>query len=126
VSLTEIAVIAAGLILGYWAVSKLFSDGPAATPSSTEPAGPAGTNSSAGGDAAAANAAAQPAWAAILNVSADATSDEIRAAYEALLAKVQPDQLNALGADFRDLAERKSRELTQAYREAMQARGVEP
>ncbi|HWI99043.1 MAG TPA: J domain-containing protein [Burkholderiales bacterium] len=81
----EALVVAFGLFLGYWVVAKLLGDKPAS-------------------DA--------PEWHRTLQVPADASIEEIRAAYRSLMGQHQPD-------------ERKSKEVAAAYRSAMQARGVD-
>jgi DnaJ domain len=81
----EALVVAFGLFLGYWVVAKLLGDKPAS-------------------DA--------PEWHRTLQVPADASIEEIRAAYRSLMGQYHPD-------------ERKSKEITAAYRSAMQARGVD-
>ena len=80
----EALVVAFGLFLGYWIVAKLLGDTPRP-------------------DA--------PEWHRTLQVSADASVEEIRAAYRSLMEKYHPD-------------ERTSKEITAAYRSAMQARGA--
>ena len=48
-------------------------------------------------------------WHQVLNIDANASVDEIRAAYQALLSRCDPDE---------------AREIAVAYREAMRSRGV--
>jgi len=81
----EALVVAFGLFLGYWVVAKLLGDKPAS-------------------DA--------PEWHRTLQVPADASIEEIRAAYRSLMGQHQPD-------------ERKSKEVAASSRSAMQARGVD-
>ena len=76
----EALMVAFGLFLGYWVVAKLLAGAPPST---------------------------APEWHRTLNVPPDASVEEIRAAYQALIA------------------ERTSDEVTAAYRRAMQARGVD-
>jgi hypothetical protein len=97
VSGVEMVVVAFGLFLGYWVVAKLLGG----TPSSDAPE-----------------------WHRALNVSADASVEEIQAAYQALMGQYHPDKVASLGAELKALAERKSSEITAAYRRALQARGV--
>jgi cytoskeletal protein RodZ len=54
------------------------------------------------------------AWHQILNIDANASIDEIKAAYQALVSQDDPGKV----------AERRSKEITAAYREAMRSRGV--
>jgi DnaJ-domain-containing protein 1 len=111
VSLEEIAVITLCLFGGYWGVSFLFQRkdrerGPRAdaVPSQHQQTSP-------------------PNWATVLGVSADASVDAIRQAYQHRIAEYHPDKVAALGAELRELAERKSKEINLAYDEACRARG---
>ena len=109
-SLEEIAVIALCLFGGYWGVSFLFQRkdrerGPqAGTPAPQYPQ-------------------SAPAWARVLGVSPKAGIDEIRRAYQQRMAEYHPDKVAMLGAELRELAERKSKEINLAYDEASRARG---
>ena len=111
-TLSEGAVILFGLFAGYWVVGKLFFGSP---PAKDAPK-PAGT----------AEAGAEPGWHEILGLSPEATADQIREAYKHLISKYHPDKVDALGQELRDLAERKTQEITAAYRRAMRSRGVDP
>lgn len=51
----------------------------------------------------------------ILNLSPDADDDAIRTAYHRQAQQYHPDKVQHLGAEFRELAERKMRELNEAY-----------
>jgi DnaJ-domain-containing protein 1 len=115
-SAMELVVVAFGLFLGYWLVSKLMGGKPAAEPERTaeEPraAGPA---------------TPEPrAWHEVLEISPVAPVEEIRDAYKRLMSLYHPDKVASLGPELGALAERKSKEVTVAYREAMQSRGLEP
>jgi DnaJ like chaperone protein len=131
-TLSEGAVILFGLFAGYWVVSKLFFGPPptkgAPKPAGTAPAGgaadPAAGAEPAGG--AESTARAVPGWHEILGVSAEATAEQVREAYKHLISKYHPDKVDALGQELRDLAERKTQEITAAYRGAMRSRGVDP
>ena len=61
-------------------------------------------------------------WHRVLNINPNASVDEIRAAYESLISQYHPDKVATLGAELRAVAERKSKELTAAYQEAMRSR----
>ena len=63
-------------------------------------------------------------WPRVLNIDANASVDEIRAAYEGLISQYHPDKVASLSADLRELAGRKSKEITAAYQEAMRSRGL--
>jgi DnaJ like chaperone protein len=112
-TLNETAVILFGLFAGYWVVSKLFFRAPAAKDKPDPVA--ASTASS-----------VRPIWYETLQVSSAAMAPEIRDAYKHLISKYHPDKVETLGQELRDLAERKSQEITAAYREGMRARGEDP
>jgi DnaJ-domain-containing protein 1 len=80
----EAAVVAFGLFIGYWLVAKLLAGKPES---------------------------GSPEWHRTLQVSPDASVEEIQKAYLALISRYHPD-------------EPKSKEVTAAYHHAMQARGV--
>lgn len=114
-SATEILVILFGLFLGYWVISKLFTDSPreqgrAAPGQESYQSSHNSSNES------------RP-WHEILNVSPRASIDEIRSSYKVLMHQYHPDKVVALGDELKALAERKSKEITAAYREAMQLHG---
>jgi DnaJ-domain-containing protein 1 len=108
-TLTEVAVILFGLFAGYWVVSKLFFRHPK-TDASPGAASPPNT----------------PQWHDILQVSASASSVEIREAYKHLISKYHPDKVDSLGQELKDLAGQKSQQITAAYQEGMRARGEVP
>ena len=133
-TLSEGAVILFALFAGYWVVSKLFFRAPPAKDAPKPPATAAGAvgagGTAAGGAEPAARpepaSATKPAWHEILGVSAEATADQIRDAYKHLVSKYHPDKVDTLGQELRDLAERKTQEITAAYRGAMRSRGLDP
>lgn len=103
-----VMVVLVGLCAGYWLVSKLF-------PGSSSAATPA---------AAATRAPEMPGgWHEVLQVAPTASADEIRAAYRQLISQYHPDKVETLGPDIRDLARRKSQEITVAYERGLEARG---
>ncbi|MCD4547541.1 J domain-containing protein [Burkholderia pseudomallei] len=59
----------------------------------------------------------------MLEVHEDASTNEIKVAYRRLMAQYHPDKVSSLGRELRELAEAKSKAVTQAYRRAMQLRG---
>ncbi len=67
---------------------------------------------------------AQPApWNVVLEVSADASIDEIKNAYRRRINSYHPDKVATLGKEIREVAERKSKEINAAYNAAMRQRG---
>ena len=101
-NIAEFAVIAVGLVVGYWAVSKLFFSSKNAPPLT-----------------------AAPAWHQVLQVSPQATPEQIREAYLKLIATYHPDQIEAVGGQLRDAAAVKASEIANAYRAGLQAHGLD-
>ena len=52
---------------------------------------------------------------AVLGVRKDASTEEIKAAYRELANKYHPDKVQHLGEEFRELAEKRFKEIQQAY-----------
>jgi len=61
---------------------------------------------------------------AVLEISEDATDDEVRAAYKRLVVKHHPDRVASLGEDVRAAAEKKMREINEAKELIYKARGL--
>ena len=53
----------------------------------------------------------------VLNVPKDASQEEIKKAYRQLANKYHPDKVLHLGDEFRELAEKRFKEIEEAYRE---------
>jgi DnaJ domain len=108
-TLSEVGVVLLSLCAGYWALSRLFRPH-AGRPSAEGNRRPARTPPD------------HAAWYVVLGVSPSASRDEIRRAYKSLLGRYHPDKAASLSNEMRELAERKSREITLAYRSAMRYR----
>jgi len=54
-------------------------------------------------------------WHNILGVSSIATIGEIKAAYQRLMSQYHPDKVATLGAEIREVAERRTKEINAAY-----------
>lgn len=139
----EIIVIIFGLLIGYWIVSKSISGGSKKNQSFTS--GDERTNNSSGSYSSQEKQSTESestnesgstskenhskdsalAWNEVLNVSSQASTAELKKAYKVLMSQYHPDKVAALGEELRDLAERKSKEITVAYREAMRCRGID-
>jgi hypothetical protein len=112
-TLIDIAVILFGLFAGYWVVSKLFFKPPPTLGNKVDPAS-------------APIAPTPTPWNDILQVAPTASALEIRDAYKHLISKYHPDKVDSLGQELKDLADKKSQEITAAYQEGMRARGDPP
>ena len=56
---------------------------------------------------------------ATLNVNLDASKDEVTSAYKKLAHQYHPDKVEGLGPEFKELAEKRMREINAAYKELM-------
>lgn len=115
----EVVIVVLGLMAGYWIVSSLLGRSkrpPGTVDGSTgaEPAIDAGVES---------YASSLP-WHNVLGVLAEASVEDIRRAYKVLRSQYHPDKVAALGPELQEVAERKSKEISTAYRQAMRERGV--
>jgi DnaJ-domain-containing protein 1 len=63
-----------------------------------------------------------PDWYQVLEVPQTATIDEISAAYRRKIMQYHPDRVETLGAEFKQLAETRTRELNRAYEIACETR----
>lgn len=55
----------------------------------------------------------------VLNVPRNASPEEIKNAYRKLVNKYHPDKVHHLGVEFRELAEKRFKEIEEAYRKLM-------
>ncbi len=132
-SSTELLVILFGLCIGYWVVSRFGSGNKGQKKQSS-------TQSSPDPEAQRRRAQAEPEsqeqqrrqesesafpalWYEVLNVSPNADTQEIRRAYKSLMSQYHPDKVASLGAELRELCERKTKEINTAYDRAMVERG---
>jgi len=109
-----------GLFIGYWAVSRFI--GKSSTSNSNKKQHQQSESSHDKSNASSYNTY-QPSWHEILNISASANHDEIRSAYKKLMKQYHPDKVSHLGEELRLLADQKSKEITNAYQEAMRLHG---
>jgi DnaJ like chaperone protein len=107
VSTAEIVVIVGGLVFGYLVVAALMKPRRQAPPAAAAPP-----------------EAPPPGWPAVLGVPADASYDDIRAAYRRLMSEYHPDKVAGLGVELRELASRKATEINAAYDAALAERGA--
>lgn len=120
-SFNETVVILAGLFIGYWLVSILLSRNSQSkrTYRDADQAAQSHESSTSFPQSPAA------AWSNVLGVAPSATVDEIRRGYKVQMSQYHPDKVSALGTELRALAERKTKEITGAYRQALRARGFD-
>jgi DnaJ like chaperone protein len=111
VSATEWLVVLIAGVGGYWLLSFLMGG------RKVEP--PLEQKSTTGSEPASLDAQPQE-WWEVLGVSAKASPEEIREAYRKLIAQYHPDKVASLGPEIREVAHRKSQQITEAYRTAMQ------
>ncbi len=119
-TIIEITVIFVGLFIGYWVVSMLTSKKqPIRRPSETHHDVPEDEPKPVGKDS-------DISWHQVLNVTSVASVDEIRKAYRTQMSQYHPDKVATLGVELRALAEKKSKDITNAYRVAMHSHGLDP
>jgi hypothetical protein len=61
-------------------------------------------------------------WWSVLEVSPDASADEIRRSYRRKMQQTHPDRVTGLDPEFVELAEKRTKALNAAYTEAMRSR----
>ena len=103
-----LTIVACGLV-GYGAVHLFLRKPPSPPSASPAPATP--------------SAPVPPHWTSVLELSPDASVEEIRAAYRRLIGQYHPDKVASLGRELRELAEAKSRDIQLAYQAALMERG---
>jgi DnaJ like chaperone protein len=123
--LIEIFAILVGLLVGYFAVSKLISTKPTPQPNTPNPNANPNANQNQ-------NTSSPPppprneeenlAWYEVLKVSPHASADEIHSAYKSQIRQYHPDKVASLGPEIKALAESKSKAINRAYQEGAQAR----
>lgn len=60
----------------------------------------------------------------ILEISPEATHDEVKKAYRKMARKFHPDKVHHLGEDFQKMAEDKFKMVNEAYENIKQERGI--
>lgn len=119
---TEYVVAILGLVFGYWIVHKLITRNPNQKsglnneyPADTEKEllTPQFLGSPNGAS-----------WDIVLGVSSSSKVEDIRRACRIQMGQYHPDKVAGLGVELRALAERKSKEINGAYRQAMREHGV--
>ena len=102
-------VIGIGLVGGYWLVSKVIQKFQKPTPAGQEhEQDPHDTTTNSA-------SSSQPSWYEVLKVPETATLEDIRSAYKILIAQYHPDKVATLGDEIKILAERKAKEINNAY-----------
>lgn len=61
----------------------------------------------------------RPLWHKVLEVRPDSSDEEIKNAYRKLMKEYHPDKVANLGKELRDLAEKKAKEISEAYENAI-------
>lgn len=126
-TLTEMLVTVGGLVLGYVIVNRMFfGDDDAPGLSAGDKAKPQAESQPPPHESPPGERENQqgyepfgPRWATVLGVPANATREEVRAAYKRKISEYHPDKVARLGPEIRELAEQRSKEINAAYDEAM-------
>jgi DnaJ domain len=64
-------------------------------------------------------------WWQVLGISEQSTANDVKAAYYAKIKQYHPDTVTGLAKEFQELAERKTKEINQAYQQACQSSSIE-
>lgn len=114
----EILVSLFGLFLGYWVISKLITGKKIETDNQKKPEQDKNSKNDFEQEM-----AEDQDWYVVLGVSRNASIDEVQTAYKSLIRQYHPDKVASLGEELRTLAERKSKAINVAYKQAQELRG---
>jgi len=64
-----------------------------------------------------------PHWTTVLELSPDASVEQIRDAYRRRISQYHPDKVASLGRELQELADAKTKEIALAYQAALMERG---
>ena len=112
-----------GLIVGYFAVSKLIDlvedkSPPNFKRKETKQESPSGDDQS---QSQTTDESESEPWHVVLQVPPDATPAAVQLAYRKLMRQYHPDRVATLGVELQELAERKAKQINAAYEEAKKA-----
>jgi len=120
-ALTFTVFILIAFAIGYFVVSRLIDSTRGRARSDSDPTGdarpPDSQSESAGRNRAISHVYEDPEtrYARVLALRLPVTAPEIRDRYRALIAQYHPDKVSHLGPELREVAERKTREILEAY-----------
>lgn len=126
---TEVIVVFVGLMSGYWIVDVMFT--PKDSKSQNKPANDKTKNEGQSSHSqyegeksdAPSNADYIPlSWFRILEISENATLEQIASAYKAKVRQYHPDKVAQMGAEIRDVADFKTKQINAAYSYAVDLR----
>lgn len=63
------------------------------------------------------------AWHEVLGVASNASTEDIRAAYRKKISQYRPDKVSSFGPEFTVMAERMTKDINDAYEQALRHRG---
>ena len=116
----EIIVIVGGLLLGYWIVTilvnkKLVSSTNSNNNPKNGPQQNGALHDAADNDNSGEEDHIPASWFRILEVSESASPEQVVAAYKHKISQYHPDKVAQMGAEIRELAEAKSKQINAAY-----------
>jgi DnaJ like chaperone protein len=114
----EIVVIIGCLFLGYWLVNKYLNNNrsTAFNWKGFKPNQDTDSTSSNSPHDEYSNDYIKENWFVILEVTRDAPPDQIALAYKQKISQYHPDKVDKLGPEFRELAEKKAKQINAAYK----------
>lgn len=126
---TEVIVIIGGLVFGYWIVAGLFNRKSASSTNTHSSDGSGdgaqrdrSQNEAPGNKSPSENDYIPASWFRILEVSESASREQIVTAYKQKIRQYHPDKVAQMGAEIRELAEFKSKQINTAYDYAINLR----
>jgi DnaJ like chaperone protein len=117
-SLWSFAVIIGCGVAGFWLVSFFMEAFASRADGANEKPESFAEERSRAGDA----QRREPMWFEVLGVLPTASVDEIKSAYRELARQYHPDRVDGFGKEFREIAERRMKQLNAAYDYALRMR----
>lgn len=123
-SATQIIVIVLGLVTGYAVISALMKKIEVRPKSrSAESSQGYGDGEARKNERAKRHPEVFP-WYVVLDIDQRSSAGEIKRAYKLLMSQYHPDKVARMGVELRQLAELKTQQINEAYRDAMRAASV--
>ena len=110
----KIAILVIAALVGFWVVGAILEQLQKKTPRSSSPSREGtGPNSTLGPESSQIDPIEEA--CRVLQLNRPFTAAELRAAYRQRMSQYNPDKVNSLAPEFRELAERKSKEINRAF-----------
>jgi DnaJ-domain-containing protein 1 len=114
----QVAIIVGCAVIGFIVVSLIVEAAGWKAKPADRPGNDFGNGSSRSGD----EPARQATWFEVLGVQPTASIDEIKAAFRQRARQYHPDRVEGLGPELREIAEKRMKQLNEAYNCAVRSR----